>query len=238
MLARRKGRDDPRRPDRRRRRAADRRLRGALQRAHPARRRRPRLERARQHQPGRADDRLRARARRAGARRRRAGGAAPRGRRAGARLRLLRVLGPQDVRPDRHRRPLRPRRAARGDAAVQGRRRHDPHGDVREDDLQHDPAQVRGRHAADRRGDRPRRGGRLPVGDRHAGDRGPRARVAALRDRADCGELPGVRILGTAARQGGGAVVRRSMASIRTTSAPCSTRKGSRCAPATIARSR
>ena len=52
-------------------------------------------------------------------------------------------------------------------AALQGRRRHDPVGDVREDDLQHDPAQVRGRHAADRGGDRPRRGGRLPDGDRH-----------------------------------------------------------------------
>ena len=51
--------------------------------------------------------------------------AAPAGRRAGARLRLLRLLRPQDVRPDRHRRALRQGRAARGDAALPGRRRHD-----------------------------------------------------------------------------------------------------------------
>ena len=43
--------------------------------------------------------------------RRRAGGAAPRRRRAGARLRLLRLLRPQALRPDRHRRPLRARRS-------------------------------------------------------------------------------------------------------------------------------
>ena len=54
--------------------------------------------------------------------------AAHAGRRAGARLRLLRVLRAQDVRPDRHRRALRQGAAARGDAAVSGRRRHDPLG--------------------------------------------------------------------------------------------------------------
>ena len=43
----------------------------------------------------------------AGAGRRRAGRAAPAGRRAGARLRLLRVLRPQALRADRHRRALR-----------------------------------------------------------------------------------------------------------------------------------
>ena len=65
------------------------------------------------HQPGQGDDRLCACARRAGAGRRRAGGAAPDGRRAGSRLRLLRLLGPQAVRPDRHRHALRQGRAAR-----------------------------------------------------------------------------------------------------------------------------
>ena len=69
------------------------------------------------HQPGQADDRFRARARRAGAGRRRASGAAHGGRRAGSRLRLLCLLRPQDVRPDRHRHPLRQGRAARADAA-------------------------------------------------------------------------------------------------------------------------
>ena len=46
------------------------------------------------------------------ARRRRAGGLAHAGRRAGARLRLLRVLRPQDLRADRHRRRLRQARAS------------------------------------------------------------------------------------------------------------------------------
>ncbi len=52
-------------------------------------------------------------------------------RRAGARLRLLRVLRPQALRPDRHRRAVRARGAARVDAAVAGRRRHDPVGQLR-----------------------------------------------------------------------------------------------------------
>ena len=50
-------------------------------------------------------------------------------------LRLLRLLRPQALRPDRHRRALRQAGAARGDAAVPGRRRHDPLGHLREDDL-------------------------------------------------------------------------------------------------------
>ena len=70
------------------------------------------------------------------ARRRRAGGLAHAGRRAGARLRLLRVLRPQDVR-------ARPASAlvygkaerARGHAAVAGRRQHDPGRHLREDDV-------------------------------------------------------------------------------------------------------
>ena len=76
--------------------------------AHEDRRRRPRLERARHDQPDQGDDRAGARGRRGGARRRRAGRAAPADRRAGSRLRLLRAVEPQDVRPDRHRRALRP----------------------------------------------------------------------------------------------------------------------------------
>ena len=51
-------------------------------------------------------------------------------------------------------RALGPPRAARGDGAVQPRRPHDPQGAVRGDDLGRPPAQVRGRHVADRRGRR------------------------------------------------------------------------------------
>ena len=57
--------------------------------------------------PIREDHRARPRARRAGARGRRAGGAAAPGGRRGARLRLLHALRPQDVRADRRRHPLR-----------------------------------------------------------------------------------------------------------------------------------
>ncbi len=50
------------------------------------------------------------------------------GRRPGDRLRLLRVQRPQDARPDGLGRAVGPARAARGDAAVPGRRRDDPRG--------------------------------------------------------------------------------------------------------------
>ena len=68
------------------------------------------------------------RAHAAGARRdgrRRAGRAAPAGRRRRAGRRLLRLDRPQGLRADRHRRPARPPRAAGGDAAVPRRRAHD-----------------------------------------------------------------------------------------------------------------
>ena len=61
--------------------------------------------------PAQRDDRDGAPPRGHRAARRRAVGLAHAGRRAGARLRLLRVLRPQDVRPDRHRRRLRQVRA-------------------------------------------------------------------------------------------------------------------------------
>ena len=117
--------------------------------------------------PVRDDDRARPRPRRAGAGRRRAVGGAPAGRRPGARLRLLRVLVAQDVRPDRVGRALRQAPLARGDAAVPGRRRHDRVGHLREDDLQRGAAQVRGGHAEHRRRRRLRRRGRLPAAVRH-----------------------------------------------------------------------
>ncbi len=65
------------------------------------------------------------------ARGRRARRAASAGRRSSARCRLLCVQRTQDARPDRNRRALRQARAARSDAAVPLRRRHDPQGRIR-----------------------------------------------------------------------------------------------------------
>ena len=63
------------------------------------------------------------------------------------------------------------RDAAGGDAALPGRRRHDPLGVVREDDLQRPAVQVRGGHAEHRRRHRPGGGDRLPPGPRLGGRR-------------------------------------------------------------------
>ena len=100
------------------------------------------------------------------------------------------------------------------------------------------PAQVRGRHAADRGGDRARRGHRLP-----------RRRSAWTRIAAHEHDLLAYateqlqrasRACASSARPRRRPRCSRSCstASIRTTSARCSTRKASRCAPATTARSR
>ena len=88
---------------------------------------------------------------RAGAGGRRAERAAPAGGRAGAQLRLPGLLRPQDVRADRQRRALRPPRAAGADAALHGRRRHDPRGAAGGLALEHAALEVRGRHAGHRR---------------------------------------------------------------------------------------
>ena len=116
-------------PDRRPRRAAARRARrDRVARQREGRREQPRLEHARHDQPGREARRpgRTSRARSWSSTQRRP----PRtsDRRAGARLRLPRVLVAQAVRPERHRRALGQARAARADAAVQLRRRHDPLG--------------------------------------------------------------------------------------------------------------
>ena len=83
------------------------------------------------------------------------------------RRRLLRLDRAQGLRPDRHRRPARAPRAARGDAAVPRRRAHDRVGAVDEIRWGELPGEVRGRHVGDRRGDRARRRRRLPRGHRH-----------------------------------------------------------------------
>ena len=132
-------------PDRRLRRAAARRARRDRDaRQREGRREQPRLEHARDDQPRREARGVGARAGRDHGRRRRAGGAAPAHRRAGARLRLPRVLVAQAVRADRRRRALGPPRAARGDAAVQPGRRDDPLGRARPHELERAAVQVRG----------------------------------------------------------------------------------------------
>ena len=69
--------------------------------------------------------------------------------------------GAQALRPDRDRLPVGPRRAARGDAAVAGRRGDDRAGHVRATPpTPTPPAAVRGGHSAHRRRDRAARGGR------------------------------------------------------------------------------
>ena len=86
-------------------------------------------------------------------------------------------------------------------AAVQGRRRHDPVRHVREDHVQHDSAQVRGGHAADSRGDRAGRRRRLPVNGRH-GQRSPRTKsICSNYATEQVNAMPGVRIIGTAEKK-------------------------------------
>ena len=131
-------------------------------------------------------------------------------------------------------------RAARGDAAVPGRRRHDPLGDASRRRTWNDAAvQVRGRHAGHRRRDRPRRGARLH-----------RARSASTRSRAHehdaarrtrpraARAIPGVRLIGTARAARRASCRSCWTASTRTTSARSSTARASRSAPAITARSR
>ncbi len=147
--------------DHRRGRSRPRRVPGAAERPDQARLGDPREQRARHRQPGRRDGGGGTRGRRGDRGRRRPGRPPPAGGRPGNRLRLLRLFGTQDVRPDRHRHPVRPRGAAEPHASVPGRRRHDRFGDVREDRLQRAAVQVRGRHSQHRRHRRSRRGGRL-----------------------------------------------------------------------------
>ena len=181
--------------------------------------------------------RRRARPRHPRAGRRRAGRRAHAHRRAGPRLRLLRLHRPQDLRADRHRRALRQEEAPRRHAALPGRRRHDRERAHRPHHLRQAAAQVRGRHAADRAGDRARRRARLHDAGGARPHRRPRGRAQGLRARA---ARPAQLAQDPRAGQGQGRdrLVQRSTACTRTTSPPSSTARAWRCAPATTAPSR
>ena len=166
---------------------------------------------------------------------------APAGRRARAGLRLLRVLRPQDVRADRHRRALRQGGAAGGDAALPGRRRHDPLGDAsRRPPTTSCPTSSR---RARRTSPAPSASGRRSTtsqGSDWEAIAAHEARAAGARDRAPVGRFPGLRLIGTAARQGGRGLVRRGRAAVvrARRRARSSTWKASPSAPATTAASR
>ncbi len=139
------------RPDRRRGRGGHGCLRAAALAPHADRLRVPRLERARHDQPRAPHGGARPRRGRGGDGRRGPGGAPPRGGRAGDRLRLLRLLGTQGLRPLGRGRAVRTRRPPRGHAALAGRGRHDRLGHVREVHLERAALQARGGHPEHRR---------------------------------------------------------------------------------------
>ena len=117
-------------------------------------------------------------------------------------LRLLRILGPQDVRADGHRRSVRQTRAARDHAALSRRRRHDSDGQLRAQHLQRPTLQVRGRHAEHHGRRRARRRRRLSREHRFRGRRRARARAARARDASACSRRSPARAsIGTAARK-------------------------------------
>ena len=113
------------------------------------------------------------------------------------RLRFLRLLGAQALRPDRDRRAVGPRRTARGDAALAGRRIDDrPRHASRKHHLRAAAGPVRGGDAAHRRRARAARGDRLCRGHRagaHPCARGGAGRATRARR---CGAINSVRLFG------------------------------------------
>ena len=227
-------------PDRRPRRGRPGRVRAAALAAHEDRRRSPtsRTPSAPSTPSGEMAELAHARGRRG------AGGRRPGARRTwrvdvrDARLRLLRVLGPQGVRPVGSRRALRQGGAARGDAALAGRRRHDRFRDLREDDLQRAALQVRGGDAQHRRRDRPRRRHRLRERARPRRP-SPPTRTSCWRygtERAPRRARPAARRARRARRPG--CCPSSSRASTPRHRHRSSTTRASRCAPGTTARSR
>ena len=189
-------------------------------------------------QSGRAARLVGARAGSDHGRRRRAGGAAPADRRAGARLRLPRVLVAQAVRADERRRALGAAGAARADGAVQPRRPHDPRGSRRGDDLGRGAGEVRGGHAADRRGGGVRGGRRLHHA-RPGSSRSSSTSTTSRRTRSS-GSPTSRGSSSTARRPSGAPASSRSTSAtcIPTTWRRCSTWRASRSARVTTAASR
>ena len=131
-------------------------------------------------------------------------------RRAGARLRLLRVLRPQGVRArPASARVYGKRDVLERDAALAGRRQHDRGRHLREDRL---PAAARraSRPAPATSPTRSGLGAALDYVERIGmrEHRALRARAARVRDRRSSRPIPGLRLIGTAPREGGRAVVR------------------------------
>ena len=151
--------------------------------------------------------------------------------------------GPQDARPDAASAALWARpRAARGDAAVPRRRRDDPRRPQRRLHDQRGAVEVRGGHAADRRGRRLRRRGRLPRGARHGRDPRARASRSPATRSTRCSDRFGDRLtiygpLDTAVRGGVDLVPLRRHPRPRHL-AGRSTKRPSACGPATTAPSR
>ena len=187
---------------RRRRQFPDRRIREAALAAHQDGRDHPYVEHARHPGAGERGGAPRACPRHSGAARRRPGRRPSRRRRAGHRLRFLRRHRPQALRADRHRRALRQARASRGHAAVQRRRRDDPRSVRGPHHLRRAAAQIRGRHAADRAGDRARRRHRLCQFDRQGADQ-ERTRPGSWHYAQErLREINSLRIFGTAKDKG------------------------------------
>ena len=162
---------DGRRPDRREgaggaghrpRRTRHGRFRGAAERPDPHRLGGPRLERPRHRESGGRDRPAGEGTRRLPGARRRPGRSPSQARRAGARLRLLLPLRPQDVRPLGHRGAVGEKAPARSDPSLPGRRRDDPDGQLRTHYLRRTAGEVRGGNAQHRRPGGARGGCRLP----------------------------------------------------------------------------
>jgi cysteine desulfurase/selenocysteine lyase len=195
---------------------------------------------ARLDRTARHDRPARARRRRGRAGRRRAVGAAHAGRRASARRRLSGRQRPQDVRSDRDRFSVRQARAARSDAAVPHRRRHDRTRRLRDDLVQRTALEVRGRHEQHRRRDRARRRVRLPDRDRDGVDSRARNRLTRYAlERLATLEPTRPRRLRAAARADRGGVISFNFGDIHAHDlASILDSKASACAPATTARCR
>ena len=138
---------------------------------------------------------------------------------------FYRLHRPQGLRSDRHRRALRQGRSAEAMPPFEGGGDMIRHRHLREDGVRGHPEPLRGRHAADRRGDRAGRRHRLCHRARDSTDRRPRTGRAGPTRPSGCPTFPACASSAPRARR------RASCPScwkarIRTTSAPFSTASG------------